>query len=168
MDETTLSLHPILRRCWMKRGQQRTIPAAGQQQHHHIFAAFNFVTQEMLWTEAERKQTDSFLLFLEHFMQSIDPTKPAVLVLDNASYHHSAEAEAMLAFFEDDGLIPCWLPPYCSDLNPIERFWEHLKAFACANKLFASVSALVDSARSCLRNQNNFASPDRFLFLNTC
>ncbi len=74
----------------------------------------------------------------------------------------------MVAFFEDDGLIACWLPPYCSDLNPIERFWEHLKGFACANKLFPAVSALVDSARACLLNQNDFSHPDRFLFLNTC
>lgn len=73
----------------------------------------------------------------------------------------------MLAFFEDDGLLPCWLPPYCSELNPIERFWAHLKAFACANKLFASVAALVDSARFCLRIQNDRVSPHRFLFLNT-
>ncbi|MEZ4706712.1 MAG: transposase [Caldilineaceae bacterium] len=57
------------------------------------------------------------------------------LVMDNASYHHSAAAEATLAFFEDDGLIPCWLPPHCSNLNPIERFWWHLKDFAFANKL---------------------------------
>jgi transposase len=167
MDETTLSLHPLLRRCWMKRGQQRTIPAAGQQKQHHLFAAFDLVTQAVIWLEAEQKNTDAFLLFLEHFMQSVDPTKPVVLLLDNASYHHSTEAEAMLAFFEDDGLLACWLPPYCSDLNPIERFWAHLKAFACANKLFTSVAALVDSARSCLRNQNDLAFPDRFLFLNT-
>jgi hypothetical protein len=27
------------------------------------------------------------------------------------------------------------LPPFCSDLNPIERFWLHRKNVACANKL---------------------------------
>jgi len=96
MDETRLSLHPILRRCWRKRGQQRTIPAAGQQKHHHIFAAFNFVTQAVIWLEAEKKNTACFLLFLEHCMRSVDPSKPLVLFLDNASYHHSEEAEAML------------------------------------------------------------------------
>lgn len=167
MDETTLSLHPLLRRCWMKRGQQRTMAAAGQQKQDHLFAAFNFVTQAVLWTEAEHRHTAAFVCFLEHLMQAVDPTKPLVLLLDNASYHHSQEAEAMLAFFEDDGLIACWLPPYCSDLNPIERFWAHLKAFACANKLFSSVSALVASARSCLLMQNDLASAHRFLFLNT-
>jgi len=167
MDETTLTLHPLLRRCWMKRGQQRRIPAAGQQKLHHLFAAYQYLTQEVIWTDAETKNTDTFIHFLEHFMRKIDPTTPVVLVLDNASYHHSQAAEATLAFFEEDGLIPCWLPPYCSDLNPIERFWEHLKAFACANKLFASVMALVDSARRCLHNQNDLACPNRFLFLKT-
>ena len=167
MDETTLSLQPLLRRCWMKRGQQRTIPAAGQQKQYHLFAAFNWLSQTVIWTEAEQKNTAAFLRFLEHFLLSVDLTKPIVLVLDNASYHHSEEAEAMLAFCEDDRMIACWLPPYCSDLNPIERFWEHLKAFACANKLFAAVSALVASARACLATQNDLASPDRFLFLNT-
>ena len=167
MDETTLTLHPILRKCWMKRGRQRRIPAAGQQKHHHIFAAYNHLTQEVIWIDAETKNTATFLQFLEHFMATIDPTKPVVLVLDNASYHHSSEAEAMLACFEEDGLIACWLPPYCSDLNPIERFWEHLKGFACANKLFASVMALIESARRCLHNQNDLTCPDRFLFLKT-
>jgi transposase len=151
----------------MKRGQQRTIPAAGQQRHHHIFAAFNYVTQEVFWLDTATKDTTSFLSFLEHLMPLLEATKPVVLVLDNASYHHSREAEAMLAFYEDDGLIACWLPPYCSDLNLIERFWLHLKGFACANKLFASVSALVDSARTCLLNQNDLTNPDRFLFLKT-
>ncbi|MCB0099471.1 MAG: transposase, partial [Caldilineaceae bacterium] len=83
------------------------------------------------------------------------------------SYHHSAAAEAALAFFEDDGLISCWLPPYCSELNPIERFWRHLKDFACANKLFASVLDLVASAVNCLLAQNDFNNSERFLFLKT-
>ncbi len=167
MDETTLTLHPVLRKCWMKRGEQRSVPAAGQQQHHHIFGAYNHVTGEVIWLDAEAKNTDAFIHFLEHFMATIDPSLPTVLLLDNASYHHSYAAEAALACFEDDGLISCWLPPYCSDLNPIERFWGHLKSFACANKLFASVTELVASARRCLDNQNNFVATERFLFLNT-
>ena len=148
----------------MKRGRQRRIPAAGQQKQHHIFAAYNYVTQQVIWIEAETKNTETFIQFLKHFMVMIDPTKPVVLVLDNASYHHSQAAEAILAFFEEDGLIPGWLPPYCSDLNPIERFWEHVKAFACANKRFASVMALVDSARRCLLNQTDLAWPDASYF----
>ncbi|CAN5732090.1 hypothetical protein BH10CHL1_BH10CHL1_06400 [soil metagenome] len=63
MDETTLTLHPVLRRCWMKRGQQRTVPAAGQQRHHHIFGAFNYVTQEVLWLDTPTKNYDQLSEF---------------------------------------------------------------------------------------------------------
>jgi len=118
----------------MKRRQQRMIPAAGQQKHHHIFAAFNYLTQTVIWLEAGKKDTTAFLCFLEHLMRSLDSTKPVVLVLDNASYHHSAEAEAMLAFFEDDGLIACWLPPYCSELNPCVYDRETTQVASCIGK----------------------------------
>lgn len=151
----------------MKRGEQQRIPAAGQQQLHHIFGAYNYATGEVIWTESAQKNTAAFIVFLEHLMASVDPTLPVVLVLDNASFHHSAAAEAALAYFAEEGLLPCWLPPYCSVLNPIERFWGHLKAFACADKLFASLDDLLHSVRQCLATQNMAHSPERFLFLNT-
>jgi transposase len=47
-----------------------------------------------------------------------------------------------------------WLPPYCSDLNPIERFWRHLKDLACANKLQDNIEAVVTNAENILNAQN--------------
>lgn len=47
-----------------------------------------------------------------------------------------------------------WLPPYCSDLNPIERFWRHLKDRACANKLQDTIEAVMCSAEQTLIEQN--------------
>ncbi len=155
-----MTLHPILRKCWMKRGKQKKVPAAGKQQTHHIVGAFNYVTGEVIWTTAENKNTDAFVEFLEHFMNTIDTSIPTVLLLDNASYHHSKLTEATLAFFEKDGLISFWLPPYCSNLNFIERFWGYLKSFACPNKLFESLSDLVDSVDQFL---NHTLSPWRLL-----
>lgn len=99
-------------------------------------------------------------------MQTVPDERPIVLVLDNASYHHSAVSEAMLAFYEDRSMT-MWLPPYCSDLNPIERFWRHLKDRACANRLFKSIAEVVDSVDKVLSLQNDSSHPDRFLFSKT-
>jgi transposase len=52
-----------------------------------------------------------------------------VLVIDNASYHQSASARAALSLFEHRVMV-IWLPTYCSDLNPIERFCRFLKDLA--------------------------------------
>jgi hypothetical protein len=166
MDETTLSLLPVLRKCWMKQGQQRCVPTPGQPQWHHLFGAYHWRTDTVLWRAADKKNTTHFLHFLEQLFATLSTDKPIVIVLDNASYHHSAEAEAAIACFEDQALF-VWLPPYCSDLNPIERFWLHLKSFACANKLFPSIQALLHSVTVCLAQQNDLAHPHRFLFAKT-
>jgi transposase len=62
--------------------------------------------------------------------------------MDNASYHKSASALAALSLFEHRVML-VWLPPYCSDLNPIE--------------------AVVTSAENILNAQNLDNSNLRFL-----
>ena len=115
---------------------------------------------------AAKKNSASFCLFIEYLMQQVPDDRPIVLVLDNASFHHSRVSEAMLAYFEDRSMV-FWLPPYCSDLNPIERFWRHLKESACANRLFKAIQDMVDSVDKVLAIQNNLTHSDRFLFSKT-
>ena len=110
-------------KCWMKRGQQKRIPTPGQQKWHHVFGAYNWRSGEIIYTTCDKKNTASFCHFLEHFMTQVESDKPICFVLDNASYHHSIVSQATIAFF-DDRAIPIWLPTYCSNLNPIERFWR--------------------------------------------
>ena len=82
--------------------------------------------------------------------------------MDNASYHKSASALAALSLFEHRVML-VWLPPYCSDLNPIERFWRHVKDLACANKLQDKIEDVVTSAEKILSQQNMALSTLRFL-----
>jgi hypothetical protein len=35
-------LHPPLRACWMKRGEQKHIPTPGQQRTHHLIGAYEW------------------------------------------------------------------------------------------------------------------------------
>ena len=53
-------------------------------------------------------------------------------------------------------VLVLWLPPYAPDLNPIERFWKHLKATACANHLYASLDQLLQSVRDFIAAHNSF------------
>jgi transposase len=163
MDETTLSLDPPLRACWMKIGQQKRIPATrpGSKQHRHIFGAYDWVQDTITWTIAVRKNSETFIAFLEELLVKKYPAGRIVLVLDNAAYHKSASALAALSLFEHR-LMVTWLPPYCSDLNPIERFWRHLKDLACANKLEDNIENVVKTTEKILNIQNDPASEFRF------
>lgn len=164
MDETTLTLDPTLRACWTKIGQQKRIPATqpGEKQKRHLFGGYNWLKDTLTWTVARTKNSATFIAFLEELLVKNYPTGRVVLVLDNASYHKSAAALAALSLFEHR-LMFIWLPLYCSDLNPIERFWRHLKDLACANKLQDNIESVVQSAETILREQNLPASDLRFL-----
>jgi putative transposase len=150
----------------MRKGQQKRIATPGQQQWLHFFGAYNWRTDEVITLYTDKKNSEAFCLFLEHLLASTPADRPVVLVLDNASIHHSQVSEAMLAYLEDRFLV-FWLPPYCSDLNPIERFWRHLKESACADYLFASLPQLLASVAQTLKLQNDLSAPDRFLFSKT-
>ena len=108
---------------------------------------------QITWTKAETKNSTQFIYFLEQLLAKEYPSGRVVLVMHNASYHKSASALAALSLFEHRVMV-VWLPPYCSDLNPIERFWRHLKDQACANKLQDTIEAVMDSAEQTLIKQN--------------
>lgn len=153
MDETVLTLLPPLRKCWMKRGEQKTIPTPGTQERTHVFGAYDWHADEITWLLAEKQNSQSFLDFLLHLMLKRYPKERMVLVLDNAPHHRSAYSQAALSLFEDR-LLVVWLPRYCSTLNPIERYWKHLKEQVCINKLFATMQDLTDSVVNELKRQN--------------
>ena len=54
------------------------------------------------------------------------PAERSVVVIDNASFHHS---ERMQALFDTFGVKLIYLPMYSPDLNPIKEFFGELKAF---------------------------------------
>ncbi len=47
-----------------------------------------------------------------------------VVVMDNASFHKSHKTRELI---ESVGCKLIFLPPYSPDMNPIEKFWAHMK-----------------------------------------
>ncbi len=139
----------------MKVGQQKRIPATrpGEKQKRHVFGGYNWLEDTITWTTAKTKNSATFIEFIEELLVKKYPTGRVVLVMDNASYHKSASASAALSLFEHRVMV-IWLPTYCSDLNPIERFWRFLKDLACANKLQDNIDEVVKAAEKVMIQQN--------------
>lgn len=147
----------------MKVGQQKRIPATqmGSKQRWHIFGGYNWLKDTITWSAAATKNTTTFLEFLEELLIRQYPAGSVVLVMDNVSYHKSAPALAALSLFEHRVRV-IWLPPYCSDLNPIERFWRFLKDLACANHLEDHMEDVIRQAEIILSHQNDPVCNYRF------
>lgn len=69
-----------------------------------------------------------FESFIEQLLQHCGkwPEPKPVLVMDNASFHHS---DRVKKFCADAGVKLLYLPPYSPDFNPIEEFFAELKCY---------------------------------------
>ncbi|KAJ5340390.1 hypothetical protein N7541_009514 [Penicillium brevicompactum] len=70
--------------------------------------------------------------FIEQLLQHCGkwPEQKSVLVMDNASFHHSGRIKQMCS---EAGVKLVYLPPYSPDLNPIGEYFAELKAFIRRN-----------------------------------
>lgn len=59
-----------------------------------------------------------------------------VIVQDNGPIHRCLEVQQLWSKWEDMGLYIFFLPKYCSEMNPIELEWQHLKKDELASKTF--------------------------------
>lgn len=69
--------------------------------------------------------SDVFVGFLDSIAEKYD--KPVVIILDNASVHTAKRIKPHLKLIEEKGLKLYFLPPYCPELNRIEKFWYQMK-----------------------------------------
>jgi len=91
----------------------------------HLFRTYRFEKDIPVWKAARRKNSKAFIEFLEHLFVKRCPSGHFILILDNASIHKSAASLAALSL-DEHRVTVIWLPFYCSEPNPIERFWRYL------------------------------------------
>jgi len=162
MDETTLTSDPYLCKCWCKRGVQTRIPAsAGTDCTLHLFGGYNVADDRIAWTLAARRNSEGFIAWLEQLLLVDYPTQTLCVVLDNASFHRSAAVQAAAALFAPR-LQLLYLPAYSPQLNPIERYWQHLKRQVQGNRLCADQAELTQRLKQQLAFQNDPAHPRRY------
>lgn len=89
-----------------------------------MFGAYAMETERFYWKSAERGNTDSFLMFV-HQLRAHSAGKHTILILDNASYHHSGRVRRFLERHDDVSIF--YLPPYSPEYNPVEQIWNWLK-----------------------------------------
>ncbi|MEP0879760.1 IS630 family transposase [Funiculus sociatus GB2-M2] len=59
-----------------------------------------------------------------------------VIIQDNSPIHQCMEVQQLWSKWEHMGLYIFFLPKYCSEMNPIELEWQHLKKDELAGQMF--------------------------------
>lgn len=140
-DESTFSWLPLLRRMWMRRGQQAEIKTPGEPKKVTCFGALNLVTGVWLYAFAPRAQAIYFKAFLEQLVAAY-PGRVIYILLDNATIH--ARAKCIIEWrAEHPEVVFLFLPTYSSlALNPVERLWGEIKQHIVVNHCYPSIEAL--------------------------
>ena len=59
-----------------------------------------------------------------------------IIVQDNGPIHRCHEVKQLWSKWEGQGLYIFFLPKYCSEMNPIELEWQHIKEDELAGQMF--------------------------------
>jgi transposase len=122
-DEAGFTLQPSIPYAWQPVGQRWELAAAhGPRQNvlgfftlHHQFHSFAF---------AGSIDTSTVIHCFDLFAQR--RPRPAVVIIDNAPMHTSEEFEEEIERWQKEDLYLKYLPPYCPELNLIERLWRKI------------------------------------------
>ncbi|CAN1213625.1 Tc1-like transposase DDE domain-containing protein [Tumidithrix helvetica PCC 7403] len=89
-------------------------------QAYWLYGAVEPSTGEHVFLEFSHVDTECFQRFLDTFAQTYWQSIN-ILQLDRGRFHTTQKLRI------PENVILLFQPPYCPELNPIERLWEHLK-----------------------------------------
>ncbi|WP_082537541.1 MULTISPECIES: IS630 family transposase [unclassified Aureimonas] len=119
----------------------------------YLFGAVRPATGDAFALVIPHVSTAAMSVFLAEFAATIAPGRHVVMVLDQAGWHG---AKALVVPGKIT-LVP--LPPYCPDLNPVERIWLYLRERFLSHRLLADLDAVMDA--SCHAWKALTADPNR-------
>ena len=124
IDESGIEMTICKERSWSIKGKPTKAKKSGKYyQRTNIIAGYinkrsiaPMVFHGSCNTEVFNKWVEKFLI------KEIQPGH--FVVMDNAAFHRSQKTKELI---ESVGCKVIFLPPYSPDLNPIEKFWAHMK-----------------------------------------
>jgi transposase len=126
LDEAGFCASPPVQRSWSPRG----LPHAIEPNHHcrrNVVAALNFADNSFVYAASARTvKGPDIVSFLDSLIRQGEG-RPTMIVLDNASIHHSIDQATLDRWFMEHKALLFYLPPYSPELNLIEILWKHFK-----------------------------------------
>jgi transposase len=86
-----------------------------------LYGAVEPATGEAFFWQFSHVDTECYQRFLQEFSKAY-PDSLNILQVDNGRFHSSKDLVV------PENVVLLFQPPYCPELNPIERMWEYLKA----------------------------------------
>ena len=134
-DEHRYGLISNIRRCWTLRGHRVKVPFQMKYTWSYVYGAVEINTGKGLFMYIPTVSLQWSQVFLEQIVAT-DPEAIHIVIWDQAGFHHKTAASDVPSQIR---LLP--LPPYCPELNPMEKLWDIVKGHV-GNKVFETLQSI--------------------------
>jgi putative transposase len=132
---------------WTLKGIRPLYPIRIGYEYLYLYVSINPVLGQMFALFLPDLTGQMFQIFLNEFSKSLGD-REIILIVDNGGCHKSAE----LSIPRNIGFQ--YLPPYCPELNPVERLFEELRK-ETSNEVFDNLDQVEQALASTLSKYFN-------------
>ncbi len=130
---------------WFKKGSRTQIKVKLGFKNFYLYSAVNPSTGLEFTLVMPNVDTYCMNVFLKELSSMVDDKK-IVIVMDGAGWHKSENLQI------PPNIRIELLPPYCPELNPVERLWKYTKDNVIKNKIFETLEELEIAVCDFIRN----------------
>jgi putative transposase len=149
LDETGFSCWSPVQYGWIRQGQSKRLEQTAVRGKR--VSLIGVLEPEVSFDAAYRIGSISSKEYIEMMDRQADLAADlfqlnrmiTVIGQDNSSTHTSKAVQLKIPEWERKGLFLFYLPPYCSEMNPIELEWLHLKRDHLSGQMFVSEDYLM-------------------------
>jgi putative transposase len=148
LDETGFSCWSAVQYGWIKQGESKRFEQTHKKgKRINLLGVFEPDMGFDGVLRVGRMTSKEYILFMDHQAEIAadllyQTNAFTVVTQDNCSIHTCKAVKAKLKEWQDKGLVLFQLPPYCSEMNPIELEWQHLKRDELSGRMFNSEEEL--------------------------
>lgn len=135
MDEARFGTHSKMGHGWFATGKRSRIAFKLGFKYFYVYSAVEPATGEVFNLLLPKVNAEIMSLFLEELSKTY-ASDQLFVVMDGAGWHKSKSLKV------PENIEILFLPPYCPELNPVERLWLQVRRETVRNKIYASLADL--------------------------
>jgi transposase len=161
MDEVEVHTNPKVGSMWMRRGEQATVEAPGDNEKRVLAGGLHWRTGRLVETwggEGEGRTAGLFCRHLDDLRRAFRHYRVIHVICDHAFNHRPDKSTAVKKYLAAWGerVVVHYLPKYAPDTNPVEEVWWRLHEAVTRNHRCRSMHELVELTMNWLDERRFF------------
>ena len=146
-DESRFGTHSNIGHGWFKKGERTSVDVKLGFENFYVYSAVNPFKGSDFTLKMPHVNTDCMNVFLAEMSKELGKNS-AQIVMDGAGWHKSRDLKI------PQNITIIYLPPYCPELNPVERLWLYMKQNTIKNKIYETIEELENAVCDFIKNFN--------------